>query len=311
MTETYHAALAALITLGVLLGGMIPTFGIVWARRRWVKSRERQSPLTRNMLRSPGHSLREALDEIGEETGIYLAFAFFLPVIAYAIYLTQSHFLSSAETVTRAVAVVLVVVGAQALSIRNLLKLSRRRRKLRGAYDCELATGEELNQLMLHGCRVFHDIPFPYGNIDHVVVSPSGVFTVNTKAVGKPADGDERARAIVDFQRQIIRFPSYNYPLPLAQLETEARWLSGHLKDAVGEAVRVEPMLALPGWFIERPRERGPVLVINPRNATKFFVQDRRSLPDRLMQQIAHQLEQLCRDVEPAYKREKRDLAAV
>ena len=50
-------------------------------------------------------------------------------------------------------------------------------------------TSEELNQLMLDGCRVFHDIPFPYGNIDHVVVSRSGVYSVNAKMCGKPKEG--------------------------------------------------------------------------------------------------------------------------
>jgi homoserine kinase len=41
---------------------------------------------------------------------------------------------------------------------------------------------EEINLLMLDGCRVFHDVPIePYGNIDHVIVAPSAVYAVETK----------------------------------------------------------------------------------------------------------------------------------
>ena len=58
--------------------------------------------------------------------------------------------------------------------------------------DGELATAEELNQLMLDGCRVFHDVPIRYGNVDHVVVHRSGVYAVNTKLLGQLPrnDGD-------------------------------------------------------------------------------------------------------------------------
>ena len=47
----------------------------------------------------------------------------------------------------------------------------------------ERAVAEELNQLIRAGCYVFHDVPMaPYGNIDHVLVTPKGIYAVETKA---------------------------------------------------------------------------------------------------------------------------------
>ena len=43
---------------------------------------------------------------------------------------------------------------------RKLLRLLNERKSYALGLDGELATAEELNQLMRDGCRVFHDIPF-------------------------------------------------------------------------------------------------------------------------------------------------------
>jgi hypothetical protein len=49
-------------------------------------------------------------------------------------------------------------------------------------YDGELATAQELNQLMRHGYYVFHDLQAENFNIDHIVIGPAGVFAVETKS---------------------------------------------------------------------------------------------------------------------------------
>lgn len=94
---------------------------------------------------------------------------------------------------------------------------------------------------MLDGCRVFHDIPYQYGNIDHVVVSHSGVYSINTKLRGRPT-GDGNAHIIVDHGSNVIRFPDHEGPIPTGQLGREAKCLAEHLTKSVGESVKVEPM---------------------------------------------------------------------
>jgi hypothetical protein len=77
------------------------------------------------------------------------------------------------------------------------------------------------------------------------------------------------------------------------------------LTKAVGKQIKAEPMLAFVGWFVKDRIGRGPVYVINPRNPQRFFIQNRQVLSDEAVQQVAHQLDQLCRNVEPVFNEKK------
>jgi hypothetical protein len=62
--------------------------------------------------------------------------------------------------------------------------------------------------------------------------------------------------------------------------------------------VKVQPVLALPSWFVDRKR-RNAVLVFNPRETMSLFPRfGGTPLEDKMVAQVAHQQEQRCRDVE-------------
>lgn len=47
----------------------------------------------------------------------------------------------------------------------------------------EREVGELLTQLLVEGCLVLNDVPFPYGNLDHIVVRPDRtIFLIETKS---------------------------------------------------------------------------------------------------------------------------------
>ena len=58
--------------------------------------------------------------------------------------------------------------------------------------------------------------------------------------------------------------------------------------------------LAIPGWFIALERkESGPVYVFNGKNPRQLLSRDHQpTLDERLIQRIAHQLDQRCRDID-------------
>eukprot|EP00456_Euglypha_rotunda_P075018 TRINITY_DN690_c2_g1_i3.p1 TRINITY_DN690_c2_g1~~TRINITY_DN690_c2_g1_i3.p1 ORF type:complete len:245 (-),score=39.95 TRINITY_DN690_c2_g1_i3:214-948(-) len=229
-----------------------------------------------------------------------------VPLLVFAVHMSQSYFAGQPESAFRiSISVISGIVVTVFLGSR-LMRTMTQLKYLSLGLEGELATGEELNQLMLDGCRVFHDIPYPYGNIDHVVVCTSGVYAVNSKMLGKPKDGEGKADIIVDQQSGVVRFPDREYRIPTAQFESEKRWLSTYLTGAVGQQIDVEPILALPGWFVKERIGRGLVFVINPHKPKKFFIRNREVLRPEVVQQVAHQLEQLVRDVEPSF-RVKRD----
>ncbi len=278
----------------------IVLFVAYWRREQSKKTR--QNPLTRALLRSPGHSLRKRIDDLEIDVdSLMIAWMLVLPLLC-VFHLFDSHVRETPESTTRFVLEGLLVIGASLIIGRNLKKKLDDLRHYKLGMEGELATGQELDQLMLDGCRVFHDIPFPYGNIDHVVVSRSGVFTVNTKMRGKPKEGEGKAEIVIDYENDEIRFPDFKWRIPNKQLETEARWLSQHLSAAMGETIEAEPILALPGWFISNRIGRGKVFVINPVKPKRFFVQSRQVFSDTRVSQLAHHLEQLCRDVQPSFR---------
>jgi hypothetical protein len=295
----------ALIPIALVFVGLLPILAIVLFWRAKEREYSRKSPLTRNMLRPPGHSLRKKIDDLSAEIDFYFLSIITIPLFVFAAHISQSYFTGEPESILRLFLSGSLGIGLVLLAGRRLLPLLSKRKILTLGLEGELATGEELNQLMLEGCRVFHDIPFPYGNIDHVVVSCSGVFSVNAKMLGKPKDANVDAGITVDQQRGIVIFPDRQYRIPVEQFATETNWLSKHLSSATGQTVNVEAILALPGWFVKERVGRGPVFVLNPHKPKKFFVHNRQIIGPEAFAQIAHQLEQLCRDVEPSYTRKQ------
>jgi hypothetical protein len=295
------ANLGSLIVVAALL---VPAFITSWCFR--ARKPIRANPLTKDLIRPPGHSLARKIADLDFDQTGHLAMLFCLPAFAYGVHVTQSHYFAIPESSVRVVGLTLTVAVFCWLIGRRLAKNSSVIRRLQLALEGEQFVGEELNQLMLDGCRVFHDIPYLYGNIDHVVVSVSGVYAVNTKMHGKLLGDARDAKVVVDYSTATLKFPDRDIPLPKDQLEAEVRWLSEHLSSSTGFPVVAEPMLALPGWFIADRigRQKGDPYVFNPTKPAKFFVQNRQLISPQQVKQIAHQLEQLCRDVELSSKDE-------
>ncbi|MDZ4185805.1 MAG: nuclease-related domain-containing protein, partial [Desulfuromonadales bacterium] len=188
----------------------------------------------------------------------------------------------------------------------RLYQLLKQRRNLYLGLDAEMAVGQELNHLMLHGCRVFHDFPAKKFNIDHVVIGPGGVIAVETKGRAKRDQGGGSADAKVIFNGEYLRFPGWLEKNPVLQARRQAVWLQKWLTSAVGQTVKVRPALALAGWYVERTKT-GDVLVYNGKSPV--FLTNPNITGDRLspemIQRIVHQVELRCRDVEPvAYRKE-------
>jgi hypothetical protein len=220
-----------------------------------------------------------------------------------ASYIWQAWFADRAVTTRALTPVTALGFSVAAYAGVRLARLSLRRRVLRLGLDGELATAEELNQLMFRGFRVYHDFPAERFNIDHVVIGPSGVFAVETKTRSKPTTANGERDATVAFDGRYLLFPWGPEEDCLEQAARQAAWLQKWLRQAVGESVLVQAVLALPGWYVER-KGRGPILVFNPRETVALFPKVKGArLDEKLITRVAYQVEQRCRNVEPhAYR---------
>jgi hypothetical protein len=220
-----------------------------------------------------------------------------IPLLFYSLYLTS-------ELTGKATSFAVILFSVSALVpfisvLRKMWKIARERKALRLGLDCELAVGQELNQLMLEGCRVYHDFPADKFNIDHVVAGPKGIFAVETKGRAKKDKKGGAAEVTVVYDGDSLQFPGWSEKEPLDQAKRQATWLSQWLSSAVGEPVSVKPVLALPGWFIER-KKPADLLIFNGKNPELLLKwSGNAGLSETLVKRIVHQLEQRCRDVAP------------
>jgi Nuclease-related domain len=289
--------LLLLIPIAIMIGLIL-----LWGRRG--RQSGKRSPLTQDLLRSPGESLREQLWDVDFDIAITLGFSAMPPILAYVVYLSTRVFESKEPTVIVTVLASVVGIGGLAWFGRRLWIALELRRNLRLGYEAEVAVGQELNQLGLSGFHAFHDIPAKSGaefNIDHVLVGRTGVFAIETKGRAKPGNRTESAHWEVGYDGKTLKFPGWQESEPLEQAQRQAKWVSKWLTAAVGETVSAQPVLVLPGWFIRKTEPTG-MLVLNATQIQSYFPKAAGSthLSDQLVRRIVHQLDQRCRNVAPS-----------
>jgi hypothetical protein len=300
--------LLSLMPMGIFVGAIL-LIGIVldWRAR---KPKDRRSPLTRHLLRSPGHTLMLHVEDLSSDVFAAVMILSIIPALYWAVFISSRYYGASrpgdwAPFIYTAAAAGIVIYFS--MKLRRMLK---ERNRLRLGLDCEMAVGQELNLLMLEGYHVFHDIPAEGFNIDHVVVGPNGVFAVETKGRSKPNRRGGKEDATVTFDGETLKFPLSVEKGPLIQARRQATYLSKWLTAAMAEPVQVYPVLALPGWFIER-KKWGDVLLLNGKDYRVIAAQKKAvQLSDALVKRISHRLEELCRDVQPkAYPKAVKQVA--
>lgn len=277
-----------LIPMGLVIGY------IVYNRKRL--SNYRKNPINIDLLRSPGESLWEKIEDKKLDIDTYLTMLPILPLILYI------NYLQSSKTVFIKISLLLLGILGTAIAAYKLINLLKAKNKLSLGYDAELSIGQELNTLMRDGYYVFHDIPADKYNIDHVVVGTTGIFAIETKGRSKPIQKTGKSEFKVRYDGKQLNFPSWVETEPLEQAKRQASSLQKWLSSAVGEPVEVKPVLAIPGWYIERTSSQG-ITVINGKNPLNIFGKSNsRELNKKLITQLAHQLDQRCRTVKPQAK---------
>lgn len=256
-------------------------------------SAKRKNPINIDLLRGPGQSLLEKIEDIQLDIDSYLILQLITPFVIYIFFLKSNQSLSTIIIFT---GTGLIVLGFSCYKLFTFIKLKR---KMSLGYDAELAIGQELNTLMRDGYHVFHDFPANNYNIDHVVVGANGVFAIETKGRSKPVQKNGKSEYKVIYNGKKLTFPSWTEENSLDQAKRQANSLQKWLTSAIGEPIEVNPVLAIPGWYIERTSNQG-ILVINGKNSLKALrTANGIQLNNKLISQVAHQLDQRCRTVKP------------
>ncbi|PSJ45645.1 nuclease [Zobellella endophytica] len=266
------------------------------------------TPLTSDLLRPPGFSLQQRLDDIQWDLMECLSIIPLIMTAGPMILLLQTLAKGRYPTLVEGLLMAGVLLLFVSYYVRKAVRLVKTRTALRLGHACERAVGQELEPLIRPNdrpYRVFHDIPFDGFNIDHLVVNPSGVFVVETKGRSKPLNkGNKQFK--VRIEGDALHFPHRIEREPLLQTRRNVQAVRKWLCEATGFEVPVAGVLILPGWFLERKQRMADPYVMN---ATELA----RQLPSLhagvlelgQVQAIAHQVAQRVRDVD----RERADRA--
>ncbi len=192
---------------------------------------------------------------------------------------------------------VVFTVAAGLVTVIAGWKLARaipRMRQLRLGLEGEQAVGQFLEgQLGIRGYRVFHDIVGPDFNIDHVLIGPTGIYTVETKTLSKPVAGDAR----ISFDGSSLMVAGR--PLdrdPIRQAHAQAAWLRRLLQESTGRTHIVFPTVLFPGWFVEQaPGSLDRLWVLEPKALPAFLDRREPRLPAEDVHLIAFHLSRYVR----------------
>jgi len=280
-------------------------FGIAGIAITIKKRRKLRPPVEFRLLRGPGESLRKRIAQYDENSfWLVVAAAGFPPtaaLIVLKILVWLNPHTSPQVYVGVGVAIVAFLVTLYFSGRWALYGLFRYSNDCLG-YLGEREVAEYLSALSCKEYRVFHDMPAEGlrkdFNLDHVAVGPNGVAVVEVKTRRKGRARPGFKDHVVVYDGQQLIWPWGEDRHGLEQARAEADWLRKWIGQRTGIDTPVKPILALPGWFVER-KAFGDVTVVNSKSICSA-VEGKGPvvLSDEQIDLIARQLDVICRDVE-------------
>jgi len=255
------------------------------------RKKAKKSPITDNPLRNPGQSLdallRNTLDEQVLPLLLAITMCFFGAFCDwYRWFLKIPNHRPDLENVFYA--------ALTSYCIFRIYTICRKTKNIKLARDGEKAVGQYLETLRAKGYCVFHDIIGNNFNIDHVIVGPQGIFTIETKTYSKPAQG----KADIYFDGTSISANGYKPDRnPIVQALAQSRWLSEQIQSSAGRTHSVKPVVVFPGWFVTSKAEArsSNVWVLNPKALDKFIDREPVKLEVEEIKLIAYHLSRYIR----------------
>ena len=223
-----------------------------------------RSPIRPTPLRVPGQSLTRQMDDVSYDGILAPVLLALLMVVLAGMewYRFEMNVKPSPWLFTAGALLTILYAG-----IRFKLTLQHVR-NLRLGRDGERAVAQYLEWFRTAGFFVLHDVPNDDANIDHVLIGPRGVFTIETKTVSKPVRGECKVR-VTDGKISVNGHAMSRDPL--VQAKAQARWLSNFFAETHFKAF-VQPVVVFPGWFVEPfDMKAAGVWVVEPKALDRFI----------------------------------------
>jgi len=258
------------------------------------KIKIKKSPLNIDLLRSPGESIQSKIDDTSSDILLKLLMLPIIPVFLYTTAITQY---STSQNKLSDFIILIYATSAilcTAYFCYAIYKLLRKRNLLRLGLECEVAVGQDLQNLIPYKFKIYNDFQAGKFNIDHIAIGPTGVFAIETKGRAKFVN-QEKDNWKLEFDGKKLQFPSWVETKPIEQAIIQAKWLQNWIQKSTAEQVYVTPVLAFPGWYITR-KAKSDIHVYNGKRS-EFLAKGKTVLTEAQIQTISFQIEKVCRDI--------------
>jgi len=246
----------------------------------------RRSPIREKPKRQAGETLRAELFFRQGGSVMFAAGVAFIAVFIIAVVWTV-WWLKPEWTPW---AVTIAAIAMFAGTVRFAAKAWRGSKNLQLGLDGEVTVGQMLDQLRGLGYEALHDVPGEREgtNIDHVLIGPAGVFTIETKTRSKV--GNQK----VSYDGHRITIDGRDRSEPLAQARACRDDVRRRINQKLGrDDVPVRAIVVFTGWYVnERKGLSAPndVWVLNENRVQKWIENEPRRIPDIAFGQIASAL---------------------
>lgn len=222
----------------------------------------KRSPLKQPPPRQAGESVQALMDDFMLDRvfrWLYFPIAFgACSIMFWVSYITGTSIKTIAWTMT---ALCIVTTPIAYYKIRSAMVAYK---KMRQGRDGERVVGAMLEDLRRDGYRVLHDVPNAKKssfNIDHVVIGPGGVFSIETKTFSKVGTRDEK----IHYDCEELVIPGIGRGAAVEDVIHQARagadFIRKLLTESTGHKIQVQPIVVFPGWYVIE--SSNPVWVIN------------------------------------------------
>lgn len=220
---------------------------------------KKYSPLKYNPLRPSGQSLVEKTNNIFEKMTIHLLWISLVVFMVFNEWIRYYFNTPPNPVVWSFIAIIIIVYFGN--------KIYRGRKEIEniklGQYGEEVV-GEFLDELREKGYKVFHAVVCESKgkkfDIDHVIVGPGGVFTIEVKTISK------KVNQKIFYNGTDIKIAGFSPDRnPILQARSQKDWLENFIKENAKMKVKVMPVILYPGWYVRNENSiNSDVQVLNP-----------------------------------------------
>lgn len=221
-------------------------------------SNKKRSPLPDRQFRRPGEYLEKQIQSLRWNIIFSIGMSFLIVALTFVEWWQWYRNLPPQPIYYGIVAAVIIVYSS--VKIRKWLKQIRNYRQ---GLIGEREVSHILHLLTAKGYTILDAINAGEFDIDHVVLSPRGIFAIETKTIGKPYRGIPEVR--FDGKHVILKGKPPD-DAPVREAVRHAHWLRETLgKDSRGKLFKVKPVIVYLNWYYEDTGHNKDIWVTNPK----------------------------------------------